>query len=54
MASGYSTITLWVLDSNARAIAFYRKYGFDFDGEEKSEQRPGFTMRELRMVTQLS
>ena len=53
-ASGYSTITLWVLDGNARAIAFYRKHGFDFDGEEKSEQRPGFTMRELRMVTQLS
>jgi GNAT superfamily N-acetyltransferase len=28
---------LWVLDGNARAIAFYERHGFAFDGVEKPE-----------------
>ena len=51
---GYSKIALWVLEGNARATAFYRKFGFDFDGKEKLEQGPGFTMKELRMTAKLS
>jgi len=53
-ASGNSTATLWVLDANARGIAFYQKHGFKFDGQEKSQQISGFTMRELRMTLRLT
>jgi len=53
-AIGSSTATLWVLDRNARAIAFYRKLGFRFDGQEKSQRVSGFTMRELRMTLRLT
>jgi len=53
-ACGNSTAILWVLDGNVRGIAFYRKHGFRFDGQEKSQQISGFTMRELRMTLQLT
>ena len=33
--NGYQEIILWVLEDNKRAIAFYEKMGFVFDGEEK-------------------
>ena len=52
--SGSSTATLWVLEGNARAIAFYQQQGFAFDGQEKSEQKPGFTLREHRMTKRLA
>lgn len=52
-ANGNSIIKLWVLDGNSRAIAFYQKHGFKFDGQEKAEQSPGFTIQELRMEAQL-
>ncbi len=39
---------LWVLDGNARAIAFYRKVGFAPDGAVKSDPRLGAD--EVRMV----
>ena len=32
---GYQEIILWVLEDNKRAIAFYEKMGFVFDGQEK-------------------
>ncbi len=31
----YSRIALWVLKNNVRAIRFYRKCGFEFDGAEE-------------------
>ncbi|HEM2548178.1 TPA: GNAT family N-acetyltransferase [Streptococcus suis] len=31
----YQTVTLWVLEGNVRAIAFYEKVGFQFDGVKK-------------------
>ena len=31
----YDTIFLWVFEKNERAIRFYRKYGFEFDGCKK-------------------
>ena len=31
----FSEIYLWVLKDNKRAIAFYQKIGFTFDGQEK-------------------
>lgn len=39
---------LWVLEGNERAIAFYRKYGFDLDGATKRDPRHG--VDDLRMV----
>lgn len=31
----YNTIFVWVLEKNERAICFYHKYGFEFDGCKK-------------------
>ena len=31
----YPTIFVWVLEKNERAIRFYHKYGFEFDGCKK-------------------
>lgn len=39
---------LWVLDGNTRAVAFYRKVGFELDGETKPFD--GTSTAELRMV----
>ncbi|YAL84165.1 N-acetyltransferase family protein [Dermacoccaceae bacterium W4C1] len=39
---------LWVLDGNERAIAFYRKHGFELDGERRHDDRHGAD--DLRMV----
>lgn len=48
-ALSYSTITLWVLEKNIRARAFYEKYGFVFDGT-KEERDMGEPMTVLRYV----
>ena len=42
-------IYLWVLKDNKRAIAFYQKMGFSFDGQEKI-LKLGKPVKELRMV----
>lgn len=52
-ANGNSIATLWVIDGNSRAIAFYKKHGFSFDRQEKVEQKPGYIICELRMSKQL-
>ncbi|MBR4824961.1 MAG: GNAT family N-acetyltransferase, partial [Spirochaetaceae bacterium] len=31
----YKTIFLWVFEKKERAIRFYHKYGFEFDGAKK-------------------
>ena len=33
--SEYDTILVWVLEKNERAIRFYHRYGFEFDGCRK-------------------
>ncbi len=33
--SEYNTIFVWVLEKNERAIRFYHRYGFEFDGCKK-------------------
>jgi ribosomal protein S18 acetylase RimI-like enzyme len=49
-SAGFSLMTLWVLASNSRAIAFYEASGFVRDGATKSEQTSSdFTFEELRM-----
>ena len=45
----YPEILLWVLEDNKRAIAFYRKMGFVFDGEEKVIDL-GKAVKEKRMI----
>ena len=45
----FSEIQLWVLKDNKRAIAFYQKMGFTFDGQEKVLDL-GKPVKELRMM----
>lgn len=45
----YKTIAVWVLKGNERAIKFYERYGFCFDGTEK-EIMLGTPNTELRMI----
>lgn len=45
----YKKIALWVLKGNERAIRFYERYGFRFDGTE-AEIIIGTPNTELRMI----
>ena len=45
----FSEIYLWLLKDNKRAIAFYQKMGFTFDGQEKILDL-GKPVKELRMM----
>ena len=47
--AAYKRIAVWVLKDNDRAIRFYERYGFRFDGTEK-EVKLGTPNTELRMV----
>ena len=47
--AAYKKIAVWVLKGNDRAIKFYERYGFRFDGTEK-EVKLGTPNTELRMV----
>ena len=47
--SEYKEIAVWVLKGNERAIRFYERYGFRFDGTE-AEIMLGTPNRELRMI----
>lgn len=50
--SGYRKVTLWVLDSNAKAIRFYEKAGFSPDGAVKTAVL-GTPVKELRYACDL-
>lgn len=45
----YDTIFLWVFEKNKRAIDFYHKLGFEFDGSKK-EWRLGTPVTIVRMI----
>ena len=45
---GYDEVTLWVLDTNARARRFYEAAGFRLDGAIKVDDSLGFPLREAR------
>ena len=47
--SEYTTFFVWVLEKNERAIRFYHKYGFEFDGCKK-EWNLGTPVTIVRMV----
>ena len=45
----YNTIFVWVLEKNERAIRFYQRYGFEFDGCKK-EWNLGTPVSIVRMI----
>ena len=45
----YDRIALWVLEGNEKAIRFYERFGFRFDGAS-AEISLGSPARELRMI----
>ena len=47
--SDYNKVAVWVLKGNERAISFYKRYGFHFDGTE-AEIMLGTPNTELRMI----
>lgn len=47
---GFTEVTLWVLDSNARARAFYERQGFRLDGDAEQWSDPQSTGGALREV----
>ena len=49
-AIGDADAYLWVIDGNERAIAFYRKYGFEADGVFRDVPGMPGPVREIRMV----
>jgi 8-oxo-dGTP pyrophosphatase MutT (NUDIX family)/GNAT superfamily N-acetyltransferase len=49
----YRVLTLWVLESNARAQRFYTGFGFAPDGTSKLEKRDDHSLAELRYRLEL-
>ena len=49
--STYERIALWVLDGNEKAISFYKRYGFRFDGASQTLML-GTPVLEKRMIYQ--
>ena len=51
----YGQVTLWVLETNRRARAFYESFGFDADGGQKTEHHSGgFSLHEVRYRLELT
>jgi GNAT superfamily N-acetyltransferase len=48
IAQGFTEAILWMLEGNARANRFYRKDGWDPDGEHKQGEVWGITLPEIR------
>jgi ribosomal protein S18 acetylase RimI-like enzyme len=46
--AGFVLVTLWVLNSNARARRFYEIAGFRADGAVMADDRGGFRLEEVR------
>jgi len=49
-AIGAAAASLWVLEDNPRARAFYRRNGFEPDGAVKDDDRWGEPVHEVRLV----
>jgi len=49
-----TSLTLWVLAGNDRAIRFYESLGFTPDGMERQEVLGGDDVREIRLLLKLS
>lgn len=51
-SDGWRSVSLWVADGNERAVRFYERLGFEFDGATTTHEASG--ARELRMRMSLS
>ncbi|KAB2376425.1 GNAT family N-acetyltransferase [Actinomadura montaniterrae] len=51
---GFQSATLWVLDGNQRACAFYEAAGWAFTGEARRRHLRGTTVHELRYRRELT
>lgn len=49
-AVGTGPASLWVLEDNPRALAFYAKHGFAPDGAVRDDDRWGGPLREMRLT----
>jgi GNAT superfamily N-acetyltransferase len=54
LASDYDVATLWVLEDNPRARAFYERAGWTPDGARKAEERWGVRAPEVRYRKELT
>jgi GNAT superfamily N-acetyltransferase len=52
-SAGFAHAVLWVLAGNTRAMAFYEREGWRFDGESRTEQMGDEPLSELRMSRRL-
>jgi ribosomal protein S18 acetylase RimI-like enzyme len=52
--AGYLLATLWVLDTNVRAIRFYEAMGWRADGGVKDDEVAGMRIRDLRYQRDLA
>mgnify|MGYP001814830296 CR=1 FL=1 len=50
---GFTEVALWVLDTNARARAFYESGGWTSDGAAKVDESFGLPLREIRYRLEL-
>jgi ribosomal protein S18 acetylase RimI-like enzyme len=46
---GWQEVSLWVVEGNDRAISFYQRFGFSFDGARKSHEASGARERRMRL-----
>ena len=51
--SEYDTVFVWVFEANERAIRFYHRYGFEFDGAKK-QWTLGTPVNIVRMVKKIN
>lgn len=49
---GWQIVSLWVADGNERAVRFYKRLGFEFDGARTTHEASG--AREVRMRLSLT
>ncbi|WP_394250484.1 GNAT family N-acetyltransferase [Vibrio profundi] len=48
--SSYEQVVLWVLDTNQRALNFYRKHGFSETGLKGKERLDGAVLNDIQMA----
>lgn len=49
-----ASVSLWVLDTNHRAINFYNKLGFEATGKSNKERSGNITLNDLEMIKRLN
>jgi ribosomal protein S18 acetylase RimI-like enzyme len=47
---GWQAVSLWVVEGNDRAINFYQRFSFRFDGASKAHEASGARERRMRLT----